>query len=423
MREGWPFKRLGDLSDLITKGTTPTSVGHAFVPQGINFVKVESISENGQFIENKLARITQECHNALRRSQLKAGDILFSIAGALGRTTFVTDDIIPANTNQALALIRLKKSDEVSPQFVLKALSTGIVLEQIEKFKGGVAQQNLSLAQVKDFQIPLPPLSEQKRIVAILDEAFAGIATAVANTEKNLANARELLGTALAAVFTSEAGQATTVEDVALPQKGSIRTGPFGSQLLHSEFVDQGVAVLGIDNVVKNEFQWGKRRFITPKKFHQLSRYQVKPGDVLISIMGTCGCCAIVPNDIPTAINTKHLCCITLDRSKCLPGFLHGYFLHHPVARQFLATRAKGSIMAGLNMGIIKELPLLLPPIAEQQSIIKKLDALSSETNRLEAIYQHKLTTLAELKQSILHKAFSGELTAQPERALQEAVA
>ena len=288
---------------------------------------------------------------------------------------------------------------------------------------GAVGHNRVAKEFIESYPIPLPPLPEQKRIVAILDEAFAGIATAVANTEKNLANARELFGTALAAVFTSEAGRATTVEDVALPQKGSIRTGPFGSQLLHSEFVDQGVAVLGIDNVVKNEFQWGKRRFITPKKFHQLSRYQVKPGDVLISIMGTCGCCAIVPNDIPTAINTKHLCCITLDRSKCLPGFLHGYFLHHPVARQFLATRAKGSIMAGLNMGIIKELPLLLPPIAEQQSIVKKLDALSSETNCLESIYQHKLATLAELKQSILHKAFSGELTSQSVSALQEAVA
>ena len=288
---------------------------------------------------------------------------------------------------------------------------------------GAVGHKRVAKEFIESYPIPLPPLPEQKRIVAILDEAFAGIATAVANTEKNLANARELFGTALAAVFTSEAGRATTVEDVALPQKGSIRTGPFGSQLLHSEFVDQGVAVLGIDNVVKNEFQWGKRRFITPKKFHQLSRYQVKPGDVLISIMGTCGCCAIVPNDIPTAINTKHLCCITLDRSKCLPGFLHGYFLHHPVARQFLATRAKGSIMAGLNMGIIKELPLLLPPIAEQQSIVKKLDALSSETNRLQSIYQHKLTTLAELKQSLLHKAFSGELTSQSVSALQEAVA
>jgi type I restriction enzyme, S subunit len=201
VKEGWAIKRLGDLSDLITKGTTPTSVGHAFVAEGINFVKVESISDNGQFLGNRLARITQECHNALRRSQLKSTDILFSIAGALGRTAFVTDEIVPANINQALAIIRLKKSDNVSPEFVLKALSTGAVLEQIQKFKGGVAQQNLSLEQVQEFGIPLPPSLEQQRIVSILDEAFAGIATAKANAEKNLQNARALFESHLQSIF------------------------------------------------------------------------------------------------------------------------------------------------------------------------------------------------------------------------------
>jgi type I restriction enzyme, S subunit len=158
MKNGWPIKRLGDLTDLVTKGTTPTSIGYAFAQDGINFIKVESISATGQFIEDKLAHITPECHAALERSQLQAGDILFSIAGALGRTAFVTDDIPPANTNQALAIIRLKRDSGLSSKFILKALETGVVLEQIEKFRGGVAQQNLSLAQVRDFHIPLPPL-------------------------------------------------------------------------------------------------------------------------------------------------------------------------------------------------------------------------------------------------------------------------
>ena len=78
MNPRWPKRRLGELSELITKGTTPTSVGHAFVSEGIAFVKVESISADGRFIESKLARITQSCHDSLRRSQLNPGDILFS---------------------------------------------------------------------------------------------------------------------------------------------------------------------------------------------------------------------------------------------------------------------------------------------------------------------------------------------------------
>jgi len=167
-REGWVTQRLGDMCDVITKGTTPTSVGFAFVPHGVRFLKVESISEDGDFLEDKFAKITPECHDALRRSQLERGDILFSIAGALGRTALVTPDIPPANTNQALAIIRLRAPYCASRHFILKTLSTDAVFDQIEDFRGGVAQQNLSLAQLKRLVISLPPLAEQQRIVASL---------------------------------------------------------------------------------------------------------------------------------------------------------------------------------------------------------------------------------------------------------------
>jgi type I restriction enzyme S subunit len=103
------------------------------------------------------------------------------------------------------------------PEFVLKALETGVVLEQIEKFKGGVAQQNLSLAQMRELTIPLSPLPEQQRIVGILDEAFDGIATAKANTEKNLQNVRALFESHLQSIFTQRVGEwkQKTLEEIA----------------------------------------------------------------------------------------------------------------------------------------------------------------------------------------------------------------
>jgi len=416
MNEHWKSTTIEAIAEVVTKGTTPTSVGFKFTESGINFVKVETITPSGQFLPSKFGHIDEDCHQSLKRSQLASGDILFSIAGALGRTAQVTPEILPANTNQALAIIRLKQSPDVMPEFILRALSSGLMIEQIEKQRGGVAQQNLSLAQVKNFQIPLPPLSEQKRIVSIVDEAFEAIDIAIDNTKQNLTNARELFDSIISTVIfggsLKDDWHSKTVADVILAKKGSMRTGPFGSQLLHGEFVDEGIAVLGIDNAVKNKFQWDRRRFITPKKYLQLSRYKVNPGDVLITIMGTFGRCAIVPDDIPIAINTKHFCCITLDNQKCLPGFLHAYFLYHPIAQQFLLKRAKGSIMAGLNMEIIKELPLQLPSIPTQQRIIEEVRYLSHETQRLKTTYQQKLIALNELKQSILHKAFTGELTA-----------
>ena len=165
----WQMVALGEVCEQITKGTTPTSIGFKFKSKGINFVKVESITDEGQFIANKFAHITNECHTKLKRSQLKEGDILFSIAGALGRTAIVTSEVLPANTNQALAIIRLKSDVEIDKRFVFYILNSNPVKKQSDNFKDGVAQQNLSLSQIRQYQIPLPPLDEQERIVAELE--------------------------------------------------------------------------------------------------------------------------------------------------------------------------------------------------------------------------------------------------------------
>jgi type I restriction enzyme, S subunit len=288
-----------------------------------------------------------------------------------------------------------------------------LVHSDLGEFVSGLTVPKLNQGSLREIPVPVPPLAEQQRIVTLLDEAFASIATAKANAEKNLQNAQALVSTGYQAItegYDSSKCPIVQVTSLAASHKGSVRTGPFGSQLLHSEFVDDGIAVLGIDNAVKNEFRWDRRRYITAEKYRQLSRYRVLPGDVLITIMGTCGRCAVVPEDIPQAINTKHLCCITLDRRKCLPEFLHIYFLYDALAKDYLNAQAKGSIMAGLNMGIILELPVRLPSLQQQAEIVQRFSSLRAECLRLESIYQQKLAALEELKKSLLHQAFSGHL-------------
>jgi type I restriction enzyme S subunit len=165
----WPKVQLGEISKIITKGTTPTTLGFGFYDKGVNFVKIECISDKGEFITDKLMKITNECHERLKRSQLEENDILFSIAGALGRTAIVDKKILPANTNQALAIIRLKEG--IYPKYIQVMLKSDMVFEQFQKQKQGVAQLNLSLQNINELIIYLPLVEEQKEIAEILDKA------------------------------------------------------------------------------------------------------------------------------------------------------------------------------------------------------------------------------------------------------------
>ena len=153
--------KLEDVSKIITKGTTPTTIGQDFIEKGVNFIKIESITEYGKFIYSKFAHISDKCHIELKRSQLEDGDILFSIAGALGRVAIVDKEILPANTNQALAIIRLK--DKSLNKFISMFLTSKEVIEKIQNIKVGVAQYNISLKQIGEIEIPviLDDLSEK----------------------------------------------------------------------------------------------------------------------------------------------------------------------------------------------------------------------------------------------------------------------
>ena len=256
---------------------------------------------------------------------------------------------------------------------------------------------------VADIEVRLPELSEQKRIAELLERAD--------RLRRTRRYALELSDTFLPAAFlvlfgSTSVQSAPTVGELAANKTGAIRTGPFGSQLLHSEFTASGIAVLGIDNAVNNRFEWSERRFIFREKYEELRRYTVFPGDVIITIMGTCGRCAIVPDDIPTAINTKHLCCITLDRERCLPVYLHGAFLYYPFVRRQLGIATKGAIMDGLNMGIIEGLRVPLPPLSAQQHFAE----LVERHERLRASQGEALRQTEHLFQSLLHQEFSAGL-------------
>lgn len=384
MKAGWESTTVGSLSEVVTKGTTPTSVGHKFTETGINFIKVESLGEHGQCITNKLAHISEDCHEALRRSQIKEGDILFSIAGALGRTVVVPADILPANTNQALSIIRLKNDAPIHRPFLVYALSSGTLIEQIEKARGGVAQQNLSLAQVKAFNIPLPPLEEQRKIVAILDEAFEGLDRAEENLKENLLSANDLFSSRVRHLFWSGSNQ----RDWRIKTIGalcSIKTG--------KKDVNQGNP--------KGQFPF----FTCARKHTYSDEYSFEGEAILIAGNGEVGNL----NHYVGKFEAYQRTYVLMGFSDVIPRFL--FFVLLGELQNHLFDRRMGNTIPYIKKGMLTNFEIPVPPMGEQVKILGDLERLFDASAQVVELYQRKQNQLLQLRKSLLQKAFAGELT------------
>ena len=253
----------------------------------------------------------------------------------------------------------------------------------------------------KDYQkeeLPLPILDEQRKIAAVLDK----VSDLLAKCRQQLDKLDLLIKSHFVEMFYNTMDNANwpivTMADIST----DMRTGPFGSALHHDEFVETGVFVLGIDNAVENRFSYNRMRYITEEKYQQLKRYTVRPGDVIITIMGTVGRSAVIPDNIPKAINTKHLACLTIDRSKAQPTFICSAFQMHPEIRQQLTGQAKGAIMDGLNLTIIKKLCFKLPPIEMQNKFVEFFNL----TENTKTPISRSLEKLETLKKALMQKYF-----------------
>jgi len=374
---------------------------------GVFQFRMNNLTTDGQLDFSKKRRVPKDIRN-LGTFFLKPGDVLFNATNSpdlVGKSAYFPGHSEPAVFSNHFLRLRPNK-DKLDGQYLARWLTLQFQRRVFKNLcRQWVNQATVGRDLLLSLQVPTPSLPIQRRNAEILGKTDA----LRAKRRTTLAKLDTLFRSIFLDLFEDVVGRKwpmTTIADVADPTEGAIRTGPFGSQLLHSEFISSGIRVLGIDNVVSNEFRWGEPRFISEAKYRELKRYTVRPGDVLITIMGTCGRCAIVPNNIPVAINTKHLCCITLDQRKCLPGFLHAYFLQHPIAQRYLEQSAKGAIMSGLNMGIIKAMPVPLPPIELQRIFIERLGLVESTRTR----YLDSQAEMNELFSSLQHRALQEEL-------------
>lgn len=375
-----------------------------FSESGVPFVRARSLEAllAGKN-ESELELVSTETAKLRKLKIYPKGTILFAKSGMSATKDRVYVLQNPAHVVSHLATLIPKDGAHVDYlRLALKRFSPSSLIKD-------PAYPAIGLGEIENFEIPVPEEFEDQIRIAHLLGKVEGL---IGQRKQHLQQLDDLLKSVFLEMFgPTNPNHANwplvEIRDLAAKHKGAMRTGPFGSNLLHSEFTPEGdVAVLGIDNAVQNQFVWGERRFISNEKYLELENYRVFPGDVIVTIMGTIGRSAVIPEDIPVAINTKHLAAITLNREVANPLFL-SYSIHSSpfVLRQF-ASKNRGAIMSGLNLGIIKETKIKHPPIGLQNRFAE----LHTHVDLLKSRYQQSLNDLEALYGALSQKAFKGEL-------------
>lgn len=288
--------------------------------------------------------------------------------------------------------------------------------DQLDRYiTGATGIIHISNTGLKKLKVPLPSYQEQQRIVSILDEAFAAIAKAKANAEQNLKNAKELFESYLQGVFGGSTGSPTKRdgwEDKPLKELttkiGSGAT-PRGGQ---ESYKSEGISLVRSMNVHDWEFRERNLAFIDDKQAKELDGVTLQENDVLLNITGAsvARCCVFPKEYLPARVN-QHVSIIRPKKELLDARFLNLLLTSKTYKDQLLFTGEQGATRQAITKAQIETFRISIPSFKAQQTIVRQLDALRVETQKLEAVYQKKIADLEELKKSILQKAFAGELS------------
>jgi type I restriction enzyme, S subunit len=448
--EGWKTVRLGDVCEIVS-GQHIMAKDYNSDELGIGYLT--GPSDFGKLYP-KVTKWTEH-----RKAVARTGDVLITVKGSgVGKVNLLRGNEV-AISRQLMAV----RSEQVDQTYLFWLLASHY--DHFQSLATGAAIPGLSRANVGDLPATLPPLPEQKRIVAILDEAFAAIATANANTEKNLANARELVGSAIdSAIRGKLVGQDPSHEpaealleriadrrrslwEEAEAEKLALAPGrarparykkpvPLGTKDLPglppgwswasldelTHFIvdyrgktppssESGIPMVSAANVRDGHVDLSPPRYVSEATYEQWSvRGDPRGGDILITTEAPVGRTAIYP-DGRKLLLTRRILGVRIDA--CLPEYVRAA-LSTGFASEHIARHSQGATVPRILKPKLLAAPVPVPPLAEQQAIVECLAEMTGRATALAENCRTKLARLAELKQSILHQAFTGKLTAGP---------
>ena len=409
MKKGWEVKKLGEVFD-IERGGSPRPIDSFLTnsPDGINWIKIGDTKGVTKYIYQTKEKIKPE--GAKRSRVVNDGDFILSNSMSFGHPYIMkTTGCIHDGW-----LVLREKEPGIDKDFLYYVLDSDLICQQFDNLASGATVRNLNIELAKKVKIPLPPLPEQLRIVAILDKAFAAIAAAKANAEKNLQNARELFESYGEDIF---ANPGEGWEEKKLGDKTLLKIidGDRGKNYpKRADFYEEGYCLfLNTGNVRPDGFIFESTAFINEKKDKALGNGKLNRNDVVMTTRGTIGNVAVFSDDVDyhnIRINSGML--IFRPNLKFITSEYLFEIFRSGITKAQIDKHVSGAAQPQLPIKTLVNFTIPVPKsLSEQRSIVAKLDALSSETKKLEAIYQKKLADLDEMKKSILQKAFSGELT------------
>lgn len=400
MKAGWQEVQLGQLFEITSSKRVMQS---DWRESGVPFFRAREIvrlASDGK-VENELF-ISEDQFETFKNKfgAPEAGDIMVTGVGTLGRCYVVR----PGDRFyfKDASVLWFRSRNAVNPRFIEYAFQTPIVIEQINAGVGATVG-TFTISRAVQTCIPLPPLDEQKRIVAVLDEAFEGLSSARANAEANLADARELFGSTLSHMFIGNSDWPMgRIGDV-----GKVYDGPHATP----RTVDSGPLFLGISSLVDGRIELEKTRHVTEEDFKTWTR-RVLPqsGDVVFSYETRLGQVAIIPDGMQCCLG-RRMGLIRLDRSRMLPDFFVLFYLSDYFQNYLRERTIKGATVDRLSIKDFPSFPFPLPTLEKQYEIVDRAERMRLQIDSLLWGLQEAVAEFDALRQSLLQKAFSGELT------------
>jgi type I restriction enzyme S subunit len=404
MTLAWQTRPLAEVAELRGRIGWKGLTAKEYTPEGPYFLSVHSLNYGACVDFRDAFHISQQRYDESPEIMLRLDDVLICKDGAgIGKVGIVGDLPGPSTVNSSLLLIRSKPN--VLPKYLYHVLQSPYFQDIVKSRLEGATTPHLYQRDIATFPVHLPPLEEQQRIVDVLDEVFDRTDSAIAITQaaqQSLIDLRSALTLAQISALGSQ-GERIALKDVARVQSGYA----FRSQ----DYVDQGHFLVRIGNVQDGELASTSPRYVQLSQ--ATSRFELDEGDILVSLTGNVGRVALVEErHLPAALNQR------VARVQVNPAQLNRDFLLVVLQSQHFRDRLSesghGTAQLNVSPKALADFVVPVPSLAAQAQALFNIAKVDADLARLETVYARKLRLLAELKQSILSHAFSGELTREP---------